>query len=270
MPPHKGTSISLSEGTPQHFSAPPRSTSYGSLCQNDDYELNEITPQHSLAPPGSTLYNLLHQNDDELNGITPQPSLAAPGSTYYDPFHQNDEQLNEITRQHSSASAQSTSYDPLPQNDDDELNESTPQHPSAPPPSTSHDTVRQDNDDEQLLVPPKKTWFGMARSWWRTVVLGEVNEITSQHPLLPLISRSYDTVRQNDNDEHLQVPPEKTWFGMAKSWRSTVALNAVLAGLVLLVNLGFFVYMVKLDGFTLGFITIFTGKTDHESIAFSI
>jgi len=51
---------------------------------------------------------------------------------------------------------------------------------------------------------------------------------------------------------------------MEKSWKSTVAIGALVAGIVLLVNLCFFIYMMNLDGFHAVPITLFTGTKEEE------
>lgn len=115
------------------------------------------------------------------------------------------------------------------------LKEITPQHSLAPSRATSYDPLHQRHDDQ-------------------------LHGLTLQHFSALPRSTSYNPIRQNDDDEQLLVPLEKPRSGMANSWKSTVALGAVMAGTLLLVNLGFFIYMMKQDGLTLGFVTIFTGK----------
>jgi len=95
--------------------------------------------------------------------------------------------------------------------------------------------------------PSRETYFSL-------------NEITSQYSLTPTQSTSYDPLHQDDHDGCPPDQQQKTWFRMKKSWKSTVALGVVTAGLVLLINLSFFIYMVKLEGFQIASVTtVFTG-----------
>jgi len=86
-----------------------------------------------------------------------------------------------------------------------------------------------------------------------------LNEIPSQQSLSLPRSLSYNPLRQDDCDDWLPVRPKKTWFRMEKSWKSTVAAGVLIAGLVLLINLSFFVYIVKHGGFNVASFTLYTG-----------
>ncbi|GAB7339979.1 hypothetical protein MBLNU457_6491t1 [Dothideomycetes sp. NU457] len=75
-------------------------------------------------------------------------------------------------------------------------------------------------------------------------------------------SSSYALLQQDEFEESLPLRRKKTWFYMDKSWKSTVASGVVIAALVLLVSLIFFLYMVKKEGFQIASVTLFTGSCE--------
>jgi len=86
-----------------------------------------------------------------------------------------------------------------------------------------------------------------------------LDEITSQHSMIAAESTSYHPLDQNEHDDWLPVHKKKTWFRMDKSWKSIVAAGAATAGLVLLLNLAFFIWTVATEGLHGASVTIFMG-----------
>lgn len=89
-----------------------------------------------------------------------------------------------------------------------------------------------------------------------------LDNVSSKSIVLQSHPSSYELLQQGDCDEWLHITSETTWSGMKKSWKSTVAVGAVTAGIVLLVNLGFLVYMISRRGFGIASFTLYTGSED--------